>query len=137
MLQIQRKYMYCYVQICFCIIAMHVGYPLPVRLPFRAWSRTSQGTSQTGAHIRGEGGDTPMFCEMYLKSRSRNLNGAKKSVRLKAEIHYHFVSKKRNRWTFWKWNCLKITKKHIQTKISIILYQQQIINFRVATGQPT
>ena len=50
-----------------------------------------------GAHIRGGVGgcDTPpMFCEIYKKSRSRNLNGTKKSVRLKSERYYHFVSKK-------------------------------------------
>ena len=42
----------------------------------------------------GGGGVTPpMFCEIYLKSRSQNLNGTKKSVRLKSE-RYHFVSKK-------------------------------------------
>ena len=33
-------------------------------------------------------------CEIYLKSRSRNLNATKKSVRLKSESYYHFVSKK-------------------------------------------
>jgi hypothetical protein len=68
----------------------------------------------TGAHIRGGGmwGSVtpPMFCEMYLKSRSQNLNGTKKSVRLKSERHYHFVSKKRNRWTFWKWKLPKNNK---------------------------
>ena len=30
------------------------------------------------------------------------MSGRKKSVRLKSERHCHFVSKKRNRWTFWK-----------------------------------
>ena len=35
-----------------------------------------------------------MFCEIYKKSRSRNLNETKKSVRLKSERYYHFVSKK-------------------------------------------
>ena len=42
----------------------------------------------------GEGVTPPMFCEIYLKSRSRNLNATKKSVRLKSESYYHFVSKK-------------------------------------------
>ena len=64
----------------------------------------------TGAHIKGGGGWHPMFCEIYLKSRSRNLNVAQKSVRLKSERHYHFVSIKRNRWTFWKWKLHKNNK---------------------------
>jgi hypothetical protein len=54
----------------------------------------------SGAHIRGGGGGgdvtPPMFCEIYLKSRSQKLNGTKRSVRLKSESerYYHFVSKK-------------------------------------------
>ena len=48
-----------------------------------------------GCTLEGGGGVTPppMFCEICQKSRSRNLNGTKKSVRLKSE-RYHFVSKK-------------------------------------------
>ena len=63
--------------------------------------------------------------------------GRKKSVRLKSERHCHFVSKKRIGGHFGNVNCIKITKTHTQTKISIILYKQQIINFRVATVRPT
>jgi hypothetical protein len=62
------------------------------------------------AQVWGGGGVDPhVLWNVSKKSVPKPEWDKKKSVRLKSERH-HFVLKKRNRWTFWKWKLPKNNK---------------------------
>ena len=101
-----------------------------------------------GAHIRcGGGGVTPPHVLWNISKKSvPKPEWDEKVGPAKIWKILSFCVEKSNRWTFWKWKLHKHKKneldkekriRHTQIRVHWHKPREQIINFRVATVQPT